>query len=116
MNYAKKNFGDFDTGENPLLYNNFYAWEKNGKIIVYQRLLGSDGFINEEIYISNDEYDFKLGSFYNELEERDDGKQKVYLSTAIKSKMKQRVEEEMKRKAKDHLEIPRSSTSTTGGN
>ena len=74
MNYAKKNFGDFDTGENPLLYNNFYAWEKNGKIIVYQRLLGSDGFINEEIYISNDEYDFKLGSFYNELEERDDGK------------------------------------------
>ena len=31
-------------------------------------------FQDYKIYISNDEYDFKLGSFYNELEERDDGK------------------------------------------
>ena len=71
MNYAKKNFGDFDTGQNPAIYNNFYAWEKNGKIIIYQRLLSTDGHIKEEIYISNEEYDLKLGSFYNDLEEVD---------------------------------------------
>lgn len=74
MNYAKKNFGDFDTGENPLIYNNFQSWEIGGKIIVYKRLADPEGFIEEEIYISNDEYDYKLGKFYNELEEVEDGK------------------------------------------
>ena len=71
MNYAKKNFGDFDTGQNPAIYNDFYAWEKNGKIIIYQRLFGTGGQIKEEIYISNEEYDLKLGSFYNDLENED---------------------------------------------
>jgi hypothetical protein len=71
MNYAKKNFGDFDTGQNPAIYNDFYAWEKNGKIIIYQRLFGAGGQIKEEIYISNEEYDLKLGSFYNDLENED---------------------------------------------
>ena len=51
------------------LYNTFHAWEKYGKIIVYQRLFDTEGIIKEEIYISNEEYDLKLGSFYNELEE-----------------------------------------------
>ena len=74
MNYAKKNFGDFDTGENPLIYNSFQSWEIGGKIIVYKRLADPEGFIEEEIYISNDEYDYKLGKFYNQLEEVEDGK------------------------------------------
>ena len=69
MDYAKNNFGDFDTGQNPSLYNSFHAWEKYGKIIVYQRLFDTEGFIKEEIYISNEEFDLKLGTFYNELEE-----------------------------------------------
>ena len=44
---------------------------KNGKIIIYQRLFGTGGQIKEEIYISNEEYDLKLGSFYNDLEDED---------------------------------------------
>ena len=69
MNYAKNNFGDFDTGQNRSLYNSFHTWEQYGKIIVYQRLFDTEGIIKEEIYISNEEFDLKLGSFYNELEE-----------------------------------------------
>ena len=73
MNYAKKIL-EILILEKILYFTIIFMHGKKIKIIVYQRLLGSDGFINEEIYISNDEYDFKLGSFYNELEERDDGK------------------------------------------
>ena len=57
MNYAKKVYGDFDTGQNPSVFNNFYAWEKNQNLI------------DEEIFITNDEYDLKLGEFYNKIEE-----------------------------------------------
>jgi hypothetical protein len=74
MNYAKKTYGDFDTGENPTIYNNFVVWETFGKIIIYKRLRSPQGRIEEEIYISNNEYDLKLGAFYNEIEEVKDGK------------------------------------------
>ena len=56
-------------GENPAIYNNFASWETFGKIIVYKRLRNPEGRIEEEIYISNNEYDLKLGAFYNEIEE-----------------------------------------------
>ena len=68
MNYAKKVYGDFDTGENPKIYNNFEIWEKNQKIIIYKRMLSEENLIDEEIYISNKEYDLKLGEFYNKIE------------------------------------------------
>ena len=74
MNYAKKTYGDFDTGENPAIYNNFASWEMFGKIILYKRLRSPKGRIEEEIYISNNEYDLKLGAFFNEIEEVEDGK------------------------------------------
>ena len=69
MNYAKKVYGDFDTGQNPKIYNNFNVWEKGNKIIVYQRLLNVDEMIDEEIYITNKEYDVKLGEFYSKIEQ-----------------------------------------------
>ena len=64
----------FDTGENPAIYNNFASWETFGKIILYKRLRNPKGRIEEEIYISNNEYDLKLGAFFNEIEEVEDGK------------------------------------------
>ena len=69
MNYAKKVYGDFDTGQNPSVFNNFYAWEKNQNLIIYKRMYNEENLIDEEIFITNDEYDLKLGEFYNELEE-----------------------------------------------
>ena len=68
MNYAKKVYGDFDTGFNPLAYNNFEIWENGQSIVVYKRLTNVDQMIEEEIYISNKEYDRKLGEFFNEIE------------------------------------------------
>jgi len=69
MNYAKKVYGDFDTGQNPSVFNNFYAWEKNQNLIIYKRMYNQENLIDEEIFITNNEYDLKLGEFYNELEE-----------------------------------------------
>ena len=69
MNYAKKVYGDFDTGQNPSAFNNFYAWKKNRNLIIYKRMYNEENLIDEEIFITNDEYDLKLGEFYNKLEE-----------------------------------------------
>jgi hypothetical protein len=69
MNYAKKVYGDFDTGQNPSVFNNFYAWEKNQNLIIYKRMYNEENLIDEEIFITNDEYDLKLGEFYNKIEE-----------------------------------------------
>ena len=69
MNYAKKVYGDFDTGQNPSAFNNFYAWEKNQNLIIYKRMYNEENLIDEEIFITNDEYDLKLGEFYNKIEE-----------------------------------------------
>ena len=68
MNYAKKVYGDFDTGENPKIYNNFEVWEKNQNMVIYKRMFDEESLIDEEIYISNKEYDQKLGEFYNKIE------------------------------------------------
>ena len=68
MNYAKKVYGDFDTGQNPKIFNSYNVWEKGDKIIVYQRLIDPEELIDEEIYISNKEYDEKLGIFYSNIE------------------------------------------------
>ena len=69
MNYAKKVYGDFDTGQNPSVFNNFYAWKKNQNLIIYKRMYNEENLIDEEIFITNDEYDLKLGEFYNKIEE-----------------------------------------------
>jgi len=69
MNYAKKVYGDFDTGQNPQIFNNFYAWEKNNKLIIYKRLLTPENLVDEEIFITNNKFDRILGEFYNKLEQ-----------------------------------------------
>ena len=69
MKYAKKVYGDFDTGQNPKAFDNFNVWDDNQRIVVYKRMTNEEGMIEEELYISNKEYDQKLGEFYNKLEE-----------------------------------------------
>ena len=71
MNYAKKVYGDFDTGENPKIFNRYNIWETSQSITIYKRMYNSEGIIDEEIYITNIEYDQKLGEFYNKLEADD---------------------------------------------
>ena len=68
MNYAKKVYGSFDTGNNPKAYNNFNVWDENQKLVLYKRMTNEEELIEEEIYITNNEYDQKLGEFYNQLE------------------------------------------------
>lgn len=69
MNYAKRVYGDFDTGQNPQIFNSFYAWERFNQLIIYKRIFNSEGLIEEEIFITNKKYDRKLGEFYNKLEQ-----------------------------------------------
>ena len=68
MNYVKKNYKNFDTGENPNSYEGVEVIEKDNLFIVYQRLTGDDGIKNEQIYISTLEQDEKLIKFYGEKE------------------------------------------------
>jgi len=72
MNYAKKVYGDFDTGPNPQIFNYFNVWKKQNNVIVYKRLI--ENLIDEEIFITNDEYDMKLGEFYYKLEQEAEAK------------------------------------------
>ena len=68
MKYAKRVYGDFDTGQNPKAYVGFKVFEKNNYYVVYQKLV-EDKMINEQLYISTDEYDELLGKVYNKAEE-----------------------------------------------
>jgi hypothetical protein len=68
MNYVKKTYGDFETTNNPKAYNGFEIFEKTNYFVVYQRLPGDDGIMNEEIYISTPTLDEKLGKFYSDKE------------------------------------------------
>ena len=68
MNYVKKNYKKFDTGENSNAYEGVEVIEKINLFIVYQRLTGDDGVKDEQIYISTPELDKKLIKFYAEKE------------------------------------------------
>jgi len=67
MKYAKRIYGDFDTGGNPKNYNNFNIWEKINKFIVYNRNYYDKTWM-EEIFISNDKYYEQLLEYENILE------------------------------------------------
>ena len=68
MNYTKRVYWDFDTGQNPKAYVGFEVFEKSNYYVVYQKMV-EDKMINEQLYISTDEYDKLLGAFYNKAEE-----------------------------------------------
>jgi hypothetical protein len=68
MKYAKRVYGKFDTGQNSKAYVGYKIFEKNKFYVVYQKLM-EDKIINEQIYISTDEYDKLLSEFYNKAEE-----------------------------------------------
>ena len=67
MNYAKRVYGNFDTGGNPKYYNDFHIWERVGKFIIYNRKLNKDVW-QEEIFISNDKNSEKLAEYNNLME------------------------------------------------
>ena len=73
MNYVKKNYNDFDTGNNPNAYEGVEVFEKTNLFIIYQRLTGDDGIKDEQIYISTPQLDEKLSKFYasKEMEQLD---------------------------------------------
>ena len=68
MNYMKKNFGQFDTTQNPRSYTGFEIVEKPNKFIVYQRIPNEQAMIDEQIYISTPKLDEKLMKFMQDME------------------------------------------------
>ena len=70
MNYFKKNYGNFETPDNPRAFSGFEVIDKNNKFYVYQRIPNDDGIINEQIYISSPELDTKLMEYMQNLEEQ----------------------------------------------
>ncbi len=69
MNYVKRFYGKFDSGQNPKAYIGYEVFEKGKYFVVYQRIVGYDKIIDEQIYISNDKYDKLLAKYYNKAEE-----------------------------------------------
>tara|TARA_B100001250_G_scaffold42730_1_gene33749 strand:- start:1742 stop:2362 length:621 start_codon:yes stop_codon:yes gene_type:complete len=61
MDYAKLNYGNFDTGLIKENFNDFKHWRKNKSLVVYKRLLNPENIWDEEIYITNDKYEEILG-------------------------------------------------------
>ena len=57
MKYAKANYGDFDTGLIKENFNDFKHWRKNKSLVVYKRLINLENIWDEEIYITNDNYE-----------------------------------------------------------
>ena len=68
MNYMKKVYGDFDTGQNPksLLVMKYLKSIIN--LSVYQRIPNDQGVIDEQIYISTPKLDEKLMKFMQDME------------------------------------------------
>ncbi len=69
MKYVKRVYGQFDSGDNPKAYVGYELYKKPNFFVVYQRMVGEDKIINEEIYISNAEQDKKMSSIYQKWEE-----------------------------------------------
>jgi len=70
MNYAKKVYGNFDTGQNPQLYIGYNIFEKPNYFVVYQKMQGKDAILDEQIYISTNEYDDLLSAYFLKVEEQ----------------------------------------------
>ena len=58
---------DFNTLRNQLIeyaqtyypetFNDFYHWRKNKSLVIYSRTINKDNIWDEEIYITNDQYE-----------------------------------------------------------
>ncbi len=71
MKYAKKVYGNFDTGQNPKSYIGYNIFEKPNYFVVYQKMQGGDdAILDEQIYISTTEYDDLLSKYFMKLEEQ----------------------------------------------
>ena len=66
---CKRNYGNFDTGQNPESYIGYKVFERTRQFVVYQRMDDGTGLIQEEMYLSNNKYDELLAEFFNKLEE-----------------------------------------------
>ena len=55
------------------LFDSYNIWENGESIVIYKRMLDSNDLIEEEIMITNLEYDQKLGLFFNEIEAEAEG-------------------------------------------
>ena len=69
MKYVKSNFGEFDTGQSEEDFRGFHVFEEGKYFAVYQKTVGENNIINEEIYISNNKFDEMLAKFYNDKED-----------------------------------------------
>ena len=68
MNYVKKNYGQFDTTQNPKSYTGYEVIEKANQFVVYQRIPNNEGVIDEQIYISTSKLDNKLMKYMQNME------------------------------------------------
>ncbi len=68
MKYTKKVYGDFDTTQNPDSFTGFHIFEKSDEFVVYQRFLGEENKIDEQLYLSTKKYDQILAEHINNFE------------------------------------------------
>ena len=68
MRYVKQNFVNFNTGQNPKIYNYFNSWKINNEIIIYKRIRNQFNIIEEELFITNKKYDEKMNKINEKIE------------------------------------------------
>ena len=68
MKYTKNVYGDFDTTQNPDSFTGFHIFEKSDDFVVYQRFLGDENIIDEQLYLSTKKHDQILAEHINNFE------------------------------------------------
>jgi hypothetical protein len=66
MKYAKKVYGDFDTGADPKIYNHYNIWQKKKRYIIYRRLKTQKNLWTEDLTISTAKFDQTINALINE--------------------------------------------------
>ena len=57
MKFARRSYGDFNTGFDDSNYYNFHVWQKNKSYQVYYRYPDDENVWQEEILITSEKYD-----------------------------------------------------------
>ena len=65
MKYAKKVYGDFDTGADPKIYNHYNIWQKKKRYIIYRRLKTQTNLWTEDLTISKPQFDQEINFLVN---------------------------------------------------
>jgi len=64
--YVEQNYGKINSSKKPSDWTGFKVWRKGEKTIVYKKMYDLGSILEEELFITNKEYQIKLSEFNSE--------------------------------------------------